>query len=144
MSNINAVDRTPLPPEYHLSSCFCLVFRFMMHCFMMHCTHNQMYNQLSTIRTPSASSLRQLRSQFFSLRPSAGSAHRSEQGDPTHDDSGRHTPGLTTTVTHRNGLFRLGVILGRIARHAETRRVEIGGFPYSRGGLGGFPRLGHA
>jgi hypothetical protein len=54
--------------------------------------------------------------------------HRSEQGDPTHDDSGRHTPGLTTTVTHRNGLFRLGVILGRIARHAETRRVEIGGF----------------
>ena len=29
-------------------------------------------------------------------------------------------------------------------RHAETRRVEIDGFPYSRGGLGGFPRLGHA
>lgn len=58
--------------------------------------------------------------------------------------SGRHAPGLTTRVTHRNGLFRLGVILGRIAHYAETRRVEIGGFRTLAEGLGGFPRLGHA
>ena len=49
------------------------------------------------------------------------------QGSPAHV-AGRHAPGLTTRFTHRNGLFRLGAILGRIERHAETRRVEIGGF----------------
>jgi hypothetical protein len=37
-----------------------------------------------------------------------------------------------------NGLFRLGAILGRIARHAETRRVEIGGFRTLAGAWAGF------
>jgi hypothetical protein len=46
--------------------------------------------------------------------------------------------GHTTRVTHRNGLFRLGAILGRIARHAETRRVEIGGFRTLAGAWAGF------
>ena len=33
---------------------------------------------------------------------------------PTHDGSARHTPGLATTVTPRNGLFKPCLILGRI------------------------------
>jgi hypothetical protein len=45
---------------------------------------------------------------------------------------------LPLRFTHRNGLFKLGMILGRIARHAETRRVEIGGFRTLAGAWAGF------
>jgi hypothetical protein len=48
-------------------------------------------------------------------------SHQLERGvGPAHEVSGRHTPGRASTGSPPEGLFRLGLILGRIGREAAV------------------------
>ena len=53
-----------------------------------------------------------------------------ERRGPTHDDSGRHTPGPPRPGLPRNGLFALGAILGRIGRDEWRRHLPPSCFLY--------------